>query len=46
MSSADSQNRETQSQKLMDELLKKNKLKSCDDDQKDFSFKSFERAMT
>jgi len=29
----------------MDELLKKNRLKSCDDDPKDFNCKSFERAM-
>ena len=31
---------------MMEELLKKNRLKSCDDEPKDFSFKSFDRAMT
>ena len=30
----------------MEELLKKNRLKSVDDNPKNFNFKSFERAMT
>ena len=46
ISSAGSQHRQSRDQDLINEILKKNALNSVDDEEKQFGFKSFERAMS